>query len=311
MERLLVTGVDYPLGSNMARALADRCDVMGLYARHQVDSPEVRTARCEAGDLATLERLVRAWEPRWILHCGPLSASSWDPAPSAAAAEDQPRVVAHLAKLAAEASARLTVISSDIVFAGPRMFHEEDSPATSPAPRAAHTLAMERTLESSDALVVRTHAYGWSPTRATAGFAERAFDSLASGIAVAADGRRHATPILATDLADLLWRAFELRLQGLVHLAGAERTSPWGFVSELAASVGLHWPGGRSEARAGAAVEWHDETSLNSKRGRRALEMATPMMREGVDRFVRQAHDGWRDRWRAAGRVSSTHEVAA
>ncbi len=311
MERLLVTGIDYPLGCNLALQLADRHEVLGLYTQQAVESRSFRTTRWVRGNQAALESLVREWQPQWIMHCGPLSCPSWDLTASSVSGDREPQVVVEWARLAFEMAARLTVISSDLVFAGPRMFHEETSNPTSPSPRAIQVRNMERALESTGALVVRTHAYGWSPVAAHAGFAEKAFEALNSGTSWAADGRRHATPILATDLAELLLRAYETRLQGLYHLAGAERTSPSGFVSELATVVGCNWPSMCRDMPPVVATEWHDETSLNSKRARRALEMSTPMLREGLDRFSEQADNGWRDRCREMSRNSSAHEFAA
>ena len=53
------------------------------------------------------------------------------------------------------------------------------------------------------------------------------------------------------------------------------------------------------------------ETSLNSKRVRRQLAMPTPMLREGLERFVAQAENGWRERWQTGGRWRNAHELAA
>lgn len=311
MERLLVTGIDGPLGSNLALKLAEHCEVLGLYGQHTVESPLLRTAPCEPSDRARLAELVQDWQPGWMIHCGPLSANSWDPLPPAAMAERETQVVGRLAQLAEETGARLTVVSSDVVFAGPRMFHAETSPPASPAPHAAHVRNMEQALASTGALVVRTHAYGWSPHEATAGFAERAYQSLCGSSAMAADGRRHATPILATDLAELLLQAFEMRLQGLYHLAGAERTSAFRFAAEIATACGLPPAECCVKLPEVALPDWHDETSLDSKRARRILEMATPLLREGLNRFSEQADNGWRDRLRAAGRATTRHEIAA
>jgi dTDP-4-dehydrorhamnose reductase len=310
VERLLVTGIDYPLGNNLARALTGRCDVFGVFNRYALESPGISTAHCEAGDLKTLAGLVHEWQPKWILQCGPLAVSSWDTATAENEADDEPDVAAQLATLAAQSGARLTVVSSDVVFCGPRLFHEEGWPALNATPHADRVRDMERAVEGTDALVVRTHAYGWSPVPELAGFAQRAVEALSGGTAIDADGLRHATPILATDLAELLWRAHELRLHGLYHMAGAERISPWGFVNELAAALGLRCrvpcdTTGRS------FDDTHDETSLNSKRARRALEMATPMIREGLDRFVAQAYDGWREHWHLVAHGRDRRELAA
>ncbi len=171
-------------------------------------------------------------------------------------------------------------------------------------PLAASVLQTERALERAGALVLRTHAYGWSPARRSTGFAERLFDDLAAGRTVALGGLRHATPILDTDLAELVARADERRLQGLYHAAGAERTSPWGFATALAAAMGLPRPSVSEDSR--AAFDDNpclDETSLNSRRCA-GLAMPTPMLADGLERFVAQAQAGWRDRWQTGGRCA-------
>ncbi len=309
MERILITGVDHALGANLALQWAGRAEVMGLYGRHAVASAAIGTAAWDGADLAAFAGICAAWQPRWIVHCGPLSAASWDPVDRALDAKDEPQVVAKLAAIAHESGARLTVLSSDVVFAGPRMFHEETFPTGNTTPRAVLTRNMERALEDSGALVVRTHAFGWSPVAAQAGFAELTARSLATGQALAADGRRYATPILATDLAELLWRAHELRLCGLYHLAGAERTSAFRFASELAAALDLDQPSGSSSSQPNGAE--HEETSLNSRRARRALERATPLLSECLRRFAAQAENGWRQAWSSSAGPTLQHEVAA
>ncbi len=123
--------------------------------------------------------------------------------------------------------------------------------------------------------------------------------------------RRYATPILAADLAGLLDRACQLNLQGLLHVTGAERTSPFRMACEMAAAAGL--PAPRSPmglVDAGDPADWLSETSLSSRRARRSLEMPMPMLREGLHRFAEQAHDGSRTRSRLAEQLPA-HEQAA
>ncbi len=311
MERMLVTGVDRAPGCNLALALADRYEVLGIYEERAVSTAALCTAACDLSQPAAIRRLVDEWRPRAIVHCGVLSAASWDPPADGPAASREPQIAAQLAQLALELGARLTVLSSDAVLAGPRMFHEEDWPTAGAGPLAASAREMEQALEGSGALVLRTHAYGWSPAARAAGFAERLFDELATGRPMASCGLRHATPILDTDLAELVARADERRLQGLYHLAGAERTSPWGFAVALAAAMGLPQPPASATSDEPAEPLSQDETSLNSRRARRALAMATPMLAEGLERFVAQAQGGWRDRWQTGGRWRNAHELAA
>jgi dTDP-4-dehydrorhamnose reductase len=306
VERLLITGVDRPLGASLARALADRCDVLGLYRDYAVDCPRLQTAYWPAGELLSLHDHWQHWQPHWTIHCGSVSESSWDRPLNGAPQPDDGPVTAKLVELCGGTNARLTVITSDRVFRGPRLFHEETSAATRTSPDALAVRAVEQALLRTSALVVRTHAYAWGPVPALTGYAQRSYEALVAGQTPPADGLRHATPLFADDLAELLWRAFERRLHGLYHLAGAERTSPYRFVCELAAILGLSQPHPLWPPRLSDAPEWHEETSLNSKRARRALEMSTPLLREGLQRFVASAQNDWQ----LLGRVA-TREAAA
>jgi len=295
MERLLVTGVDGCAGANLALALSDRCQVLGLHTRQAVACDALETITCDLTNSQHLEQVIGEWRPTWLIHCGPLCASWWDATECLGA--DEAVIAGRLARLALEAKFRLTVLSSDCVFAGPRMFHTEESEATNASARAAHTVALERALDSRT-LVVRTHVYGWGPPVARTSAAEAMAESLLGGMTVAASGLSHATPILASDLAELLWRAFELRLEGMFHMGGAERASQYRFACELAASLGVNVSQVRVEPKEPA---WPDETSLNSRRARRALECPLPLLCEGLTRFAAQATNGWRGNWRLAG----------
>lgn len=306
MERLLITGVDRPLGACLAQALSDRCEVLGLYSDYAVECDGVHTAYWPGQDALSLSNHWHQWQPHGAIHCGQSSHSSWDVPLLPPTATDDTAAALALADLAAESHARLAVVSTDLVFAGPRMFHEETSPATAASLWAARARNVENALRASHCLVVRTHAFGRSPVPAHAGFAERAVTALLAGEMPVADGLRHATPLYAGDLAVLLWRAFELRLQGLYHLAGAERTSPYRFVLELASLMGATLPPGGSSPWLSDNPVLNEETSLNSKRARRALEMATPLLREGLQRFIDQG----RSEWRTLGRIASREAAA-
>jgi dTDP-4-dehydrorhamnose reductase len=212
-------------------------------------------------------------------------------------------------ELADELSARLTVISSDVVFRGPRMFHDETSAPGNTSDWSQAVLAMEHAVAASRALVVRTHAFGWSPVEAHADFAETVVGNLLSGRDKCADGCRHATPLLATDLARCLRRAYELHLEGPYHIAGAERTSPFRFAREMAAAFGLQFTCTPDEVTC-VGQSMHQESSLSSKRARRRLEMTMPMLADSLARFAAERH-GHRERARSLGPLAGALELAA
>lgn len=308
MERLFITGITGAAGGNLALALAERFEVLGISFDEAVEAEGIQTARCPLSNPSKLASLALEFRPDWIIQCGPASTSSWDAGSAVVPNRNELRAVAVLLESAAQLKCRLTVLSTDAILAGPRMFHEEACPAASESALAQHARDVEKYLEPSSALVVRTHVYGWSP--AGQSFAERTCEALACGAAHHADGCRHATPILATDLAPRLLRAYELGLEGLYHISGAERTSPHRFASELASVLGYQ-PRRALSAAAPSQPSQHDETSLNCRRARRALDMPMPMLREGLERFAQQAQSDWRSKCRLADHSTLTYQPAA
>jgi len=308
VQKLLVIGVETVVGSNLALALAESFAVRGLHGAGNVSIEGLSTTRCDLIDPEELKHEVKQFGPQWIIHCGVLSASAWDLDGKRIVAQHEPQTVKLLAEQADALGAKLTVVTTDAVFDGPRMFHEETCATTASGFAATHALNVEGMLQSTDALVVRTHAYGWSPVEDNACLAESIWNSWAGGGAVELDSMRHATPILATDLAPLLHRAYQRKLQGLYHMTGAERTGLARFASELASVCDFASPRLRAAQAMDANIQ-NRETSMNSRRARRALDLPMPLLRDGLARFAEQAHNGWRER--LLGSASRLCEAAA
>jgi dTDP-4-dehydrorhamnose reductase len=336
--RLIVTGVEGVLGGNLALALSEWFSVLGLYHRRAIMLDGCRTAAWRPEDKADWQATIRRESPCWIVHCGPLARSSWEVLPEIPDGTREGRFWAALARLAARLEARLTVLTTDAVFAGPRMFHAEDSPATGCRPLGRAAIAAERCLKGlAHVLLVRTHAYGWGPPGED-GPVERIWNSLVGGGRQPLEDDRHATPILAADLAELLAEAYRRRLTGLCHMAGAERVTPHQFACQLARAFGIAAdfpaasPGEKGDRRLlperpsgcfaqKAPVPFFpvipffpagplDETSLDTARARHWLGRPMPMLREGLDRLVQQARNGYRSRLRACGPVSALGRAA-
>ena len=289
MDKLIVVGVDTAAGAGIAQALKDRCEVQGISFRADVDSEGCSTQFVRRGDCAGLVAAVEAIEPDWLIYAGSLSAANWDLPASDSAWEHEPAMAEALVAATRRLMARLIALSSDAVFAGPKMFHEESEPTTSTHRAASSILQLEQILTAGGALVARTHVYGWAPGGVEPGLVERIAQSLMDAAVPPIDGWRYATPILATDLAEFLLRAAERNLTGLYHLSGAERTNPYRLANELAAILGLSMPRNLTvHLTPPADNDWLLETSLDSRRARRALGVPLPMLREGLGRFAQQ-----------------------
>jgi dTDP-4-dehydrorhamnose reductase len=312
-DDLLVVGIDTMAGSNLAAVLGNRFHVRGLHqtARYRLERCGTRPA--DLTDPHGLGRLVREERPHWLVYCGPLGLCSWDRPDEPVDAELETAVCRALADAADACNAQLTVLTSDAVFCGPRMFHSEKSPARSDTRRAEAVRQAEATLSDSDALVVRSHAYGWSPAGTPPGMAEQIWLELTQGESLPDLGDRHATPILASDLAEFLLLAYRRRLKGVCHITGAERTSAERFAAELAAAFNLgRGPQLPGKPRATQPECRHiDETSLNTRRARRELQRPMPVLREGLERFAAQYTSGFRAQLQACGRRADQQNHAA
>lgn len=289
MQRVLIVGVDSVLGSNLALEFTKWFEVRGLYTRFPVDVEGCRTEQQASGDalLAQIDGLA----PQWVVLCGALSQSSWNEFETSL---DDALVVESLLAGCDELEYRLTVLSSDAVFTGPRLFHEEfDSRLATGAP-AREARRVEQLLAGTSALLVRTHAYGWSPAPDFVPGIERLWNDLRFSSTCRLDSGTHATPILASDLALHLCRAMDCGLTGLYHIAGAERISPYRFGSELASILGLPLRHVRfTQARSGDNSPIGIETSLVTRRVSVALKTPMPLVRDGLKRLAEQAEQGF------------------
>jgi len=293
------------VGSNVAGWLAQRAATIGLSRDRPPVIPRCQAISWDPSRQGAVSRVVREVRPEWVIYCGPFSRGSWDLPDTVPSVGREIALCRAFVDASRRGGARLTVVSTDAVFAGPRLFHDERSQAASPSAFGRAATEWERALEGSGALVVRTHAYGPSPHEGEPCLAEKVWLSLAEGLACEMDPHCHATPILATDLAGLLRLAYQRRIEGVCHIGGAERTNPCRFAAELASLAGLTWPGRTAKANLPAlsAAERAGETSLDTRFARRELNRPMPMLREGLARFVDQI------RGRVAGRHSAQPAV--
>jgi dTDP-4-dehydrorhamnose reductase len=306
MMKLLVLGVDSAVGANLALSWADRHAVCGLFRRQPVALESCSTTRFDPENVAALQALVRRESPGWIVYCGPFGLGSWDIGEEIPDAEAEARLCAGLADAADTLGARLTILSTDAVFNGSRLFHDELSEPAGSDPFAVAARRVEQSVEGRPVLVVRTHAYGWSPLDYEPDCAEQIWQTMAEGRACVLDPRRYATPILATDLAGLLDRAYRIGLSGLYHIAGEERVSEYCFAAALAAAFDLSDYRIEAQERDSSSAQrcLPADTSLATRRAQRDLQCRMPSVREGLERFAAQRTNGWRRRFHAWSRAA-------
>jgi dTDP-4-dehydrorhamnose reductase len=300
---ILVVGADTVAGANLCVHWADKFDVFAA------SSSNLNLAGCRAlvapgGGRA--DAIVAEVHPRLVVLCGPAARSSWEENVSAATFEGAAKEAARWAGAAAKVDAKFVFISSDAVFAGPWMFHDEGSDCLCESSEAARIREAESEAARCHpgALVVRTNVFGWSPA-SRGGWLETTLAAIEARRPLAHDAIRHATPVLATDLAEILERALEQQLEGTYHVAGAERVSPLDFAYRLAGQFNLPWPSSRcdetlTEARVGFGA---GECSLQTKKIRRDVCMPMPLLSEALDRLEAQQWNGHREKLAPVGSV--------
>lgn len=297
-QRVLLVGAESVVGANLAAEIIRKHQVFALTANRRVtiDGCDMLPLSADTSPAEWVDEIA----PDAVIHCGPASHSSWD---TTARIHLDDSVVAEAAAWAAAASSidcHFTFLSSDAVFTGPWMFHDEESECRCPSEEAALIRQAEDQVLGCcpHALVIRTNAYGWAPGGTPNGWIEQILIDLERRSLQDYDYIRHATPILATDLADILLRAIDEDLGGIHHVAGAERVNPLQFAQRLADHFEMPWLAVRraEETLDEPAVGFGaGESSLQTKKIRKALCVAMPMLSEGLERLRRQQLSGFSD----------------
>jgi dTDP-4-dehydrorhamnose reductase len=295
---ILIVGAETVVGANLAIHLSDRYDVFAASLAGRLNLAGCRVLP-ETGALLRPEDTIAEVCPGAIVLCGPAARSSWDQATAKSIRPESLEQTRAWGKAARQSGAKTVLISSDAVFTGPWMFHDEDgeSHCTTPAAAAIRSLEGDIIRHCDDPLILRTNAYGWSPA-GTTGWLENTLALIEARRPIHLDPIRHATPILATDLADILEKMLVENLAGTYHVAGAERISPMGFAQRLAGQFNLPWIPARK-----ASIQTETphgfgagECSLQTRKLRRDLCIPMPLLSESLSRLEAQQISGHREK---------------
>jgi len=227
--RIYVTGGSGFVGSNVAHVFAGRHGAEVIAPRH---------ADVDLLDAPAVLRSVEAARPDAIVHTAILN--DWDALTTRrrAAWEAYVGATRNVVDAANAVAARVLLVSTDWVFDGTQGPATEDEP---PNPvnaygfykAASELVVTERARHGTVARIAGVQGIHRSrprtPRRQDAGFGylvASVVDALAAGDRFAVwqgDGLNAiATPILATDAAELMWRALERGASGILHCCGGE-----------------------------------------------------------------------------------------
>lgn len=215
MRRLAIAGVDSAVGAAVMVHFDGTTQVTGV----RLDEVDAFEEVCD--DVTDL------------IVCGDAAVSSWD-ADVDQIAQDT-LLLPDFVHIATDADVRVIYISSDSVFEGPWVFHDDSSSHFSSSKLTSEIRAAEElVLHNPKNLVVRTNAITESPES----FVAHLRDSFQKRIRLELPANQFATPLAASRLAILLDHVLLTPASGVIHVAGAERLSPWTFATHLACSEG-------------------------------------------------------------------------
>ena len=240
--------------------------------------------------------------PTWVIHCAALTdVDACESAPGLAYTVNA-TMAGEVAAAAAAVDAGIVYISTDAFWDTPGP-HRED---TVTAPLNIYTISK---LVGEDAvrganprsLVVRTNIFGWSPIRRRK-LAEWILGELEAGRDVPGFSDVYFNPLLANDLADVLFELTDRGLTGLYNVASSDIVTKYAFAVTLAKEFGYD----PARITAASIAETNPralrprDTSLDVARISRLLGRLMPTVADGVRGLRRLRDTGYLERLNAS-----------
>jgi dTDP-4-dehydrorhamnose reductase len=239
--RLLITGASGFLGWNLCRELADRYQIVGTRNRNRHPGLQhVDYLKVDLTDYRALKAALDQARPDYVIHAAAHSNTNECQKHPIETARINVIAAANLAGLCGDRKLRFVFTSTDLVFDGSDAPYYENAPVS---PIMAYgeqkALAEIEILERNPkAAVCRVPLmYGLAGPGAT-NFTEFLFESLAKGRPLRLFVDEFRTPLSAVDAAAGLAIALE-RVEGRLHLAGADRVSRLEFGEQFVEVLGL------------------------------------------------------------------------
>ncbi|MCH2201167.1 MAG: sugar nucleotide-binding protein [Fuerstiella sp.] len=261
MKRLAVVGVDTSVGSAAMVYFDGTREVSGVRLCEQTAVSDLCSRSAD------------------VVVFGDASLSSWDE--DFGCFQRDCELIPAYCRMASEAGVRLVYISSDAIFGSPWIFHDDDSQQIRDSPVARQLQSIEQiVLKNPRNLVIRTNAI----TDVSGSWLNRLRQSFQVQIPQRVVANQFATPLAASRLSFLLDQILQTDAAGVVHLAGAERLSPWNFATQLAragsVSVQCVYPSMDQEPR---------EQSLRCTRARKEFQLRMPTLSQSIAELTKSS----------------------
>jgi len=236
---ILVTGASGLLGANfILESRSRQVDVIAINHHHSVRIPGVKVVQADLTNPAIVDKVVSSFRPQWIVNCASITNVDWCEAHPKETRDIHVNASLYLANAARKVGAKLAYISTDSVFDGAKdsdYYYKEEDPCVPLNIYAATKLAGEQVVQENlpSSLIVRTNIYGWNLQNKQS-LAEWMFNELMAQNQILCFHDVFFTPILANDLADILFEMIGQELAGVYHVTGSLACSKFEFALKLA-----------------------------------------------------------------------------
>lgn len=289
-ERLLITGGSGLLGSNVARMTAKSFEVFATYNSHPNRISGCRFLPLDIRDKQKVISMFEEIKPDLVIHTAALIDVDYCQDHAEEARMTNVEGTESVALASKEVGAKLVYISTDSVFNGKKgMYAEEDVPHPVNI-YARSKLEGERRVQYwlPDSLIIRTAFYGWSPSNSNrVSLANWVVSGLREGRTLKMFTDVFFSPILTSNLGEVLREIYHKNLSGVYHVAGSERCSKYGFGLEITQAFGLDksliQPSSIAEASLRAPRP--RDISLNVTKISEVINTRLLNVKEGIARF--------------------------
>jgi dTDP-4-dehydrorhamnose reductase len=235
----LVTGAQGFLGANAGIYLRGKAKTIGLTRTGSAPRLFDEGITGDLTDPSEIAKAIIEQKPSVVLHAAALAsheACEADPALAERINVDATRV---LARAAQDAGARFVYISTDAVFDGARGdYSETDEPSPFSVYGETKLKGEQQAMGETEALVVRTNFFGWSPSGHRS-ILEFFVNELSAGHDVKGYTDFVVTSTYVQFLLQAIRRLVELRATGIIHVVSSDKLSKYEFGRVTAETFGL------------------------------------------------------------------------
>ena len=233
---ILITGASGLLGANLVLQASQRnLKITALFHYHKLVYPGLNSIQADLRDKELVHNLLRDIQPECIIHCAALTHVDHCEHYPTAAHRINVGLTRNLAESANKLDALFVYISTDSVFSGHRGNYSEEHIPTPMNEYAKSKYSGEQVVqeELNSSLILRTNFYGWNMQQKNS-LSEWMLSRLESGQILHGFHDVFFSPILVSDLCEIILDMIERRLTGVYHVTGSQKCSKYEFALKLA-----------------------------------------------------------------------------